>query len=195
MANLLRLMAGLCAPVFVGGALMLACGDDSTNTGTGDDGGTGSDATYDGQATGDGAPGDGSTPTTGDMAVTATYMGAKKGPIIMTAFTTFPPSGPPEAIGTVEKPQLPGTNVVTVKGIKPGTYVVSGYILVGADTPQHRMGPQAGDPVVFPPGQTHVTIVAGQSAAVSVDLKDVGGGGDGGSDAGDSGIMDASDSG
>jgi hypothetical protein len=157
------------------------CGDDST--------------TPDTTPTSDASVGDVSneaTATTGTVEAALTYTGTKTGPILLGLWTQWPPAGPPSVNGSNETPTLPGTNTVTLKGVPPGNYTAAAYMVTGADTPQHRMLPQKGDPSSPP---MPVTVVAGQIANISgvLTATDT----DAGSDAGDAaaGTDAASDAG
>jgi hypothetical protein len=141
-------------------SVLFACSSDSPVV-------TGSTADAGKSETGTGA--DTSTPAS-DVAVrvTATYAGSQKGPVLVSIFPTpNPTAGPPSGTGSNEKPTLPGSNVVEVKNVSPGSYFAFAYVMVGAE---HRMGPTTTDPATMAP--VPLTVTAGMTTAVSLELFD-----------------------
>jgi hypothetical protein len=142
-------------------SVLFACSSDSpVVTGSNTDAGKTSE-------TGTGA--DTSTPAS-DVAVrvTAKYAGTQKGPVLVSIFSTpNPTAGPPSGTGSNEKPTLPGSNTVDVKNVSPGNYFAFAYVMVGAE---HRMGPTTTDPATMAP--VPITVTAGATTAVSLELFD-----------------------
>jgi len=161
--------SAICASI----GAMVACGDDDDDA---------TPSVLNSEAGADAASEASDTP--GSVAGTATYNGAKKGPLYLTVYPSFPPQGMPSGIGAVNSPTWPGSNNYTITNVDPGKYVVLSYISVGTD---HNMGPQPGDPVSQP---VPVTIEAGKQAKadlVLADIPDDAGAGDASSDGGDGG--------
>ena len=138
----------------------------------------------------DGGPTSSSSSSSGDAAqvaaenvvVTVNYNGALRGPIITNLFSSFPPAGPPSALGSNENPTLPGSNTVKFSNVKPGTYHIFSYLMVG---PEHRMGPNTDTDPGNNPAISTVTVVDGTVATATITLEDplpADGGTDGGDD-------------
>lgn len=174
-SNSFRAVAVLAMSATLACSVLFACSSDtpSTATSTPDAGkvetGTGADT----------------SPPASDVAIraTATYSGALKGPVLVSIFPTpNPTAGPPSGTGSNEKPTLPGTNTVDVKNVSPGSYFAFAYVMVGAE---HRMGPTATDPTTIAP--VPVTVTAGTTATITLELFDP--------PPPDAGIADAADGG
>jgi len=106
---------------------------------------------------------DSSSVALADIAVTIGYTGAKRGSLVIAAFRSLPPMGPPAAFQTVSDPTFPAT--VTLRDLQAGTYYVMGVLDMapasptqpGAEDLQKASGPM---------------VMSGTSASVSLTLVD-----------------------
>ncbi len=134
----------------IAGLLAMGCGDDGG--GDGNPGDTSADAAV---ATPDAAPvidtapvidaeppgPDATPPPMVDVHITVEYEGEAPGEgVVVAAFTSWPPSGPPLSFGVIEESELPQT--ATLEGFVPGTY----YFYAAYDVPPISPMPGMEDP-------------------------------------------------
>lgn len=173
-ASLKRNVLCMVGVVATTAAFLFACGDDDDTTptnvtptpeaGTSTDTGTGTDAAT----------------AAVSISVNVTYNGAQKGPLLASAWPNPQPGvGTPGGNGSNETPTWPGSNTVQLKNVKPGSYYIFSYVMVGAE---HRTGPIATDPTGAP---VQVTVEEGKTATATITLFDPLP--DGGAEAGDGG--------
>jgi hypothetical protein len=100
----------------------------------------------------------------GKIAVTVSYQGMAQGPLIVAAYTTFPPTEPPVTSFSAPMPTFPA--IGNLNDLEPGTYFVTATIDVGNDNPMGPPGP--GDPVAvtMPP----VSVAAGDTKTANLIL-------------------------
>ena len=67
----------------------------------------------------------GGTPLT-DVTVDVTYEGDREGALVVGAFSSDPPTGPPLAFQQTEAPEFPAS--VHLRGLGPGTYYVTAVL-------------------------------------------------------------------
>jgi hypothetical protein len=74
-----------------------------------------------------------SSTTLANIAVSVGYAGTKHGSVVVAAFRSFPPMGPPSAFQTVDMPTFPA--MVTLRDLEAGTYYVVGMLDVAPASP------------------------------------------------------------
>lgn len=93
-----------------------------------------------------------------DIAVSLDYPGTKQGSVVVAAFRSFPPMGPPSAFQTVAVPMFPA--MVRLRDLEAGTYYVVGMLDIAPASPTSP-GPedlQAVSSPVMLPGATSVSL-------------------------------------
>ena len=150
------------------GALTFACGGDGNSAPAAD--ASGSDT-----STGDSNTGDTSNGSNGTIALSVTYNGTNitgTDPIIASVWVKDQAgsSPAPAGLGQNKTASWPGTNVVDIPDMAPGSYFVFTYIMVGSD---HELGPIPGDADIDITDGVPVTVVAGQTVSASVTVVDV----------------------
>ncbi len=159
----------LCGLVgLVAAATLTGCGGD-------DDGGDGDDDPIDAAAAPDTAvppdaadvPPDAPAPdasTQARISVTVEYAGSSTGSLIVAAFPSFPPSGPPAAFAQDATPEWP--QAVALEGLDPGTMYAFAVLDAPPSSPT-QPGPE--DRTVV---SAALTLAAGETTEVTLTLTD-----------------------
>lgn len=110
----------------------------------------------------DAAPPD--APASTRIEATVSYAGTAEGTLIVAAFTSMPPAGPPVGFAQQSSPVFPAT--LAIEDLDPGTL----YVLALLDVPP--ASPQQPGPEDLQAWSDATTIVEDQTAAVALTLVD-----------------------
>jgi hypothetical protein len=148
------------------GGLTFACGGNAAPA---------VDASGSDTSSGDSNTGDASNGSNGTIALSVTYNGTNitgTEPIIATVWVKDQAGSSPAPAGLGQNitASWPGTNVVDILDVAPGSYFVFTFIMVGSD---HELGPIPGDADLYITGGVPVTVVAGQTVSASATVVDV----------------------
>lgn len=150
-------------------AALTGCGGEGDDAGDGDDDPVDAATIPDAATSPDAAdvPPDAPPPdasTLARIAVTVEYEGSATGSLIVAAFPSFPPSGPPAAFAQDATPEWP--QVVALEGLDPGTMYAFAVLDAPPSSPT-QPGPE--DRTVV---SAALTLAAGETTEVTLTLTD-----------------------
>lgn len=103
-------------------------------------------------------------PTAAIISATVSYTGTAQGALVLAAFRTMPPMGPPAGFAQAAQPTFPAT--LAIDGLAAGPIYVMALLDVAPASPQ-QPGPE--DRMVWSSEQT---LVVGQTVTVALTLTD-----------------------